>query len=189
MGQTLILPLQNGKHRLLITGQESKNGKGGQRDLFLFSLKKSASFSICNTGAQGLASHSDLWMMLPEQLVNCFGKMAKESRVETQGRVSSQVRFVIRQMKSVRINWSWLARVLQRFLRLHPCSLKGSIWFYLPTVQVGQRHPHLNSTMASGTQEAESCCRRGKYDLVLKKHPIEWDKGKKKSYSQFPYEK
>lgn len=40
-----------------------------------------------------------------------------------------------------------------------------------------------------GTQEAESYAEE-KYNLVvLKKHPIEWDKGEEKELAQFPYEK
>lgn len=55
------------------------------------------------------------------------------------------------------------------------------MWYYWP---------HLNSAMAGGTQEAESCRRREKYNLgVLKKHPTEWEKRMRKSCPQVTYEK
>lgn len=55
-------------------------------------------------------------------------------------------------------------------------------------LHICHRWPHLNSTMASGTQEAESCCRRRrKYNLVaMQEHSTEWEKRMRKSCLQVP---
>lgn len=75
-----------------------------------------------------------------------------------------------------------------RFFRLYQCSLGIIQWnngyicpgcFSMAEHMLCHRWPHPNSTMASGTQKAESCRRgRRKYNLVaVQKHSTEWEKG------------
>lgn len=83
--------------------------------------------------------------------------MAREPRVERQIRISSQIRFVSRLIKSVLINWSWLVGVLQRSVRLHPHSQREYTvmhWLYLLSLQEAQSTCHIYViTGPVGTQQ------------------------------------
>lgn len=86
------------------------------------------------------------------------------------------------------VGWS-----VARFLRLCPCSresLQGHIGYIRPgcmmtelVLHICHHWLHLNSAMASGTQEVESCCRRRrKCNLVtVQEHPAGWETRMRKS--------
>lgn len=79
-------------------------------------------------------------------------------------------------------------------------TLWESIQWCLGSVCPGCRHGRARATHTAslappvlnngwGTQEAGSCCRRGKYNRVaLKEHPMGWEKRMTKSCLQVPYE-
>lgn len=110
-------------------------------------------------------------MMLPKWLVYCFEPMAKEPRMGRQI-MSSQVRLVIRQVRSVLSNQSWLAGGLQRAVQA-ASALSGKAYSgasVLSAQDAGmaehvlhtQRHwPRLYSTMAGVPKKREAAAGEG----------------------------
>lgn len=115
-----------------------------------------------------------------------IGKRAQGGKV-SKNRL--QIRSVVRQVRSVLINWFWLVSVTKIFEVAYVYT--GRVYGDTLAKQMVRRchlWPHPHSTMASGTQKAESCGRRRrKYNLVVGQgHPTEEGKEDEKNLPPGP---